>query len=212
MDDRERQPACDLGGALLPRRTPLKPPVGYIKKIINPGGDCALVETYARDQVDRKIAFYGELNRKRDGMPRVGTPVEKRFALYGWEDTTTVRVYMRETVLKIVQELLWSNCAVSVENVHEGKDKDHGYVLVSVRATAVEILSLVEYIRPGAGFFVYDGEEAKYAAGDTAASEFIITKADEPVQPARFWRRSQSFIAAMEEVAASYTTFPFASQ
>jgi hypothetical protein len=201
---------CDLGGVLLPRGTPLKPPESYVKKVRNPGGDCPLVETYTREQVERRIAFYRELNRKRDELPRGGPPVEKRLALYGWEDTTTLRVYMRETVMKITGELFRSSLGVSVENVHA--DKDHGYVLVSVRATAAEILSLVEYIRPGAGFFVYDGEASKYAAGNTAASEFIIAKVEDPVQPTRYWRRSRSFIAAMEEVPGGYSGFPFASQ
>jgi hypothetical protein len=212
MGGAKRPAVCDLGGVLLPRGTPLKPPESYTKKVLNPGGDRPLVETYTRDQVDRRIAFYRELNGKRDETPRGGRPVEKRLALYGWEDTTTVRVYMRETVMKIARELFWSSGEVSVGNVQEGNDKDHGYVLVSVRATAAEILSLVEYIRPGAGFFVYDGEEDKYAAENTAASEFIITKVDDAVQPARYWRRSQSFIAAMEEVSAGYSAFPFASQ
>ena len=201
MDGREQKPTCDLSGVLRPRSAPLEPPRGYTKKIIKSGGGFPLIETFTREQVDRRIAFYLELNRKRDGLPRVRPLAEKRLALYGWADTTTVRVYMRETVLKISQELFWSSSTVSVENVHEGEDKDRGHVLVSVRATEAEILSLVEYIRPGAGYYVYDGEEAKYVAGNTTASEFIITKTDDPLQPARFWRRSQSFIAAMEEAA-----------
>jgi hypothetical protein len=212
MSGSKRQPDFDLGGVLLPRKTPLKPPESYIKKILNPGGDCPLILTYTRDQVDKRIAFYRELNAKRERMPRGGRPVEKSLALYGWEDTTTVRVYLRETVTKIAQELFVSNCQISVENVREGEDKDHGYVLVSVRATATEIHALVGYIRPGASFFVYDGEESRYVAGNTAASEFIVTKVDDPVHPTRYWRRSQSFIAAMEEVAVGYSTFPFASQ
>jgi hypothetical protein len=212
MGGREQKPTCDLSGLLRPRSASLEPPRGYTKKIINSGGDLPLIETYTREQVDRRIAFYRELNSKRDGLPRAGPLSEKRLALYGWADTTTVRVYMRETVLKIAHELFWSLFAVSVENVHEREDKDRGYVLVSVRATEAEIMGLVEYIRPGAGFYVYDGEEAKYFAGNTAASEFIITKTDDPIQPARFWRRSQSFIAAMEEAAEAYSTFPLASQ
>jgi hypothetical protein len=212
MGARERKPALDLGGVLLPRSSPLEPPRGYTKKIVNPGGGCPLVETYTREQVGRRIAFYRELNRRRDGLPRESPPAEKRLALYGWADTTTVRVYMRETVLKISQELFRPGSSVTVENVHDHDDKERGYVLVSVRATETEILSLLEYIRPGAGYYVYDGEKSKYVAGNTAASEFIIAKTDDPIQPARFWRRSQSFIAAMEETSEYYSTFPSASQ
>jgi hypothetical protein len=85
-------------------------------------------------------------------------------------------------------------------------------VIVNVRATAAEILSLSEYVRAGAGYFVYDGEEGKYAEGNSSGSEFIIVKPDDPVQPVDFWRRSWSFVAAVEEVQGSYSTFPSASQ
>jgi hypothetical protein len=191
---------------------PLKPPERYEKKVLNPGGCRPLAETYTREQVDRRIAFYRELNGKRETIPRGGRPVEKRLALYGWEDTTTVRVYMRETVSKIAQELFWTPEAVSASNVYTAKDTDHGYVLVCVRATEAEILSLAEYVRPGAGYFVYDGEEGKYVEGNTSASEFIIVKPDDPIQPVGFWRRSWSFIAAMEEVGGGYSAFPSGSR
>ena len=110
---------------------------------------------------------------------------------------------MRETVQRIAAELFFSEYGLEVTNVYRAdrdgiEDRNHGYVVVTVEATEGEIDALEEYIRPGASYFVYDGEESKYRKGDTAASEFIIVKTDEPVQPARFWRRNQSFIERME--------------
>ncbi len=177
----------------------------YLKKIVNPGCDCPLTETFTRQQVKKRIAFYKELNRKREGLPRERELVAQKFALYGWRDTTTVRVYMRETVSKIAAELFYSHFSISIKNVNfkskNGKlDKDHGYVIVSVRATVPELKVLFEYIKPGASFFVYDGEESKYVPGNTAVSEFIITKKGDSLQPEKFWRRSQSFIARIEEL------------
>jgi hypothetical protein len=177
-----------------------EPPPSYRKKLINQGGGCPLIRTYTEAQVSRRIAFYEELNDKRKQLPKEGNPVERRYILRGWEETTTVRVYMRETVSRIARELFWSVSRVSVENLNEKGDKDRGCAVLSVRATKPEIDALLEYIRPEAAFYVYDGEEGKYLAGDTERSEFIIVKVDDPVQPAAFWRRSQSFIAAVEEV------------
>lgn len=177
-----------------------EPPPSYRKKLINQGGDCPLIRTYTEAQVSKRIAFYEELNEKRKQLPKEGNPVERRYILRGWEETTTVRVYMRETVSRIARELFWSVSRVSVENLNEKGDKDRGCAVLSVRATRPEIDALLEYIRPGAAYYVYDGEEGKYLAGDTERSEFIIVKVDDPVQPAAFWRRSQSFIAAVEEV------------
>ena len=177
----------------------------YLKKIVNPGSDCPLTETFTRQQVKKRIAFYKELNRMREGLPRERELAAQKFALYGWKDTTTVRVYMRETVSKIASELFYSNFSISIKNVNfkskNGKvDKDLGYVIVSVRATVPELKALFEYIKPGASFFVYDGEQSKYVLGNTAASEFIITKEGDPLQPEKYWRRSQSFIASIEEL------------
>jgi hypothetical protein len=179
------------------------PPKGYVKKIVHPGQGCPLAETFSDVQVQKRISFYEELNRKRDRLKRDGKRRCKRFVLYGRDDTTTVRVYMRETVQRIAAELFYSDYVLEVTNVYrtgrEGKeDRGHGYVVVTVEATEGEIEALEEYIHPGASYFVYDGEESKYTKGDTAASEFIIVKPDEPVQPARFWRRNQSFIELME--------------
>ena len=179
------------------------PPKGYVKKVIHPGQGCALTETFTDVQVQKRISFYEELNRKRDGLRRDGKRRRKRFVLYGRDDTTTVRVYMRETVQRIAAELFFPDYQLEVTNVYrtgrKGKeDRDHGYVVVTVEATEGEIEALEEYIHPGASYFVYDGEESRYRKGDTAASEFIIVKPDEPLQPARFWRRNQSFIERME--------------
>jgi hypothetical protein len=177
-----------------------KPPAGYEKKKIIPGGDFPLEKFFTPEQVRRKIAFYEELNRRRDEIPKTGRVVELELALHGWEDTTTVRVYMRETVMKIASELFWSDYNISVQNVNKQRDdgrfdKDHGYVLLRVKATEPDIIALFEYIRPGASYYVYDGEESKYVPGKTEESEFIITKIDDPHQPSSYWRRSQSFIS-----------------
>jgi len=182
------------------------PSPGYRKKIHNPGSDCPLSETYTPEQIERRIAFYRELNERRSGLPQSGKQVLTKFALHGWEDSTTVRVYMRETVSRISQELFISDYSLSVKNVHhEGRDgrinKDRGYVVVTLCATEPELHVLFEYIKPGASYYVYDGEESKYLPGDTASSEFIITKPEDPRQPQRFWRRSQSFISWIEELA-----------
>ena len=179
------------------------PPPGYVKKIVNPGHDFPLSATFYPEQIEKRISFYRELNLQRERIVRRDTFIETRFALYGWDDTTTVRVYMRETVSKITAELFFSDYTLEVSNVlwkgADGRvDKDHGYVVITVRATEPEIDALAAYIHPGASYYVYDGEEAKYVAGDTASSEFIIVKPDEAVQPSRFWRRSQSFIARVE--------------
>lgn len=177
-----------------------RPPAGYEKKRLVPGGDFPLVKFFTPEQVRRKIAFYEELNEKREGIQKSGKVIEISLALHGWEDTTTVRVYMRETVMKIAAELFWSDYNISVQNVNKHKDdgrldKDHGYVLLRVKATEPEIIALFEYIRPGASYYVYDGEESKYVPGKTEESEFIITKIDDPHQPPGYWRRSQSFIS-----------------
>ena len=183
----------------------LVPPPGYRKKLLNPGSDCPLSETFTPEQVERRIAFYRELNEKRNRLPQEGKQVLTKFALHGWDDSTTVRVYMRETVAKISQELFNSDYSLSIENVHlrdrNGKIyKDCGHVVVTLRATEPELHALFEYIKPGASYYVYDGEESKYVPGDTSASEFIITKPEDTLQPNRFWRRSQSFIAWIEEL------------
>jgi hypothetical protein len=189
------------------------PPKGYIKKIINPGGDCPLSQTFSQDQVKRRIAFYQELNIQKKLLKRKTGIVHKKYALIGWKDTTTVHVYMRETVSKIVQELFFSEYVLSVENVsikreNGALDKERGYVSLSLSATEPEIEALLRYIIPGASFFVYDGEKLKYVAGNTAKSEFIITKLEDPQQPERFWRRSQSFIYRVLEVEESGLTLP----
>jgi hypothetical protein len=183
----------------------MSPPPGYRKKMVRPGQDHPLVATYSEVQVSKGIAFYGELNRKREGLKREDGFIEKCFELYGWDDTTTIRVYMRETVARIATELFYSNYSLAVRNVNrrlEGGvvDREHGFVAVSVRATEPELEALLEYIRPGSSYYVYDGEESKYVPGDTASSEFIIVKVDDALQPERFWRRSQSFISRIEVV------------
>ena len=180
----------------------LAPPGSYKKKLM--GEDCPLSETFSKEQIRRRIAFYRELNELRDSLPRSTKDVEREYALYGWNHTTTVRVYMRETVARIAAELFYSDYDLVVENVNfrkknGEKDKEHGCVLVQVRARESEIRALCEYIRPGSSYYVYDGEEKKYCPGNTALSEFIITKPEDPVQPKRFWRRSQSFVSDVVE-------------
>jgi hypothetical protein len=193
-----------MHGAAFMKGEKAVPPEDYVKKIVHPGQGRPLTETFSAEQVQKRVSFYEELNRKREEIRRDAETVQRRFALYGRDDTTTVRVYMRETVQKIAAELLFSDYRLEVSNIYrtdnDGReDKDHGYVAVAIRATEGEIEALEEYIHAGTSYFVYDGEESKYRKGDTAASEFIIVKPDEPVQPLRFWRRSQSFIALMEE-------------
>lgn len=180
------------------------PPSDYEKKFLG-DCDCPLTVTYTPEQVKKKISFYQELNEKRDSLPKGLELIYKKFALYGWEDTTTVRVYMRETISKIAAELFASDFTISVSNVNKKTpdnkvDKDHGYVIISVKATEQEINALMEYLKPGSSYYVYDGEKAKYIEGNTAKSEFIIVKVAEPKQPKKFWRRSQSFVARIEEL------------
>lgn len=189
-----------LEGIIEGLKVELKPPAGYEKKRIIPGGDCHLEKFFTSEQVRRKITFYEELNRRRVRIPETGKVIELELALHGWEETTTVRVYMRETVMKIAAELFRSNYTLSVQNVNRQKedggiDKEHGYVLLRVKAMEPEIVALFEYIKPGASYYVYDGEECKYVPGKTEESEFIITKIDDPEQPSSYWRRSQSFIS-----------------
>ena len=128
----------------------------------------------------------------------------KKLVLYGYEDTTTVRVYMRETISKIAAELFVSDYSLAVQNVNsraaDGYDKDHGYVVVSIEATLPEIDALLGYIRAGVSYYVYDGEKDKYVVGDTEGSEFIIVQKDSAEQPEKYWRRSQSFVAAVREI------------
>ena len=180
-------------------------PADYKKKIVNSGPGYPLSETFTATQISKRISFYPELNEKRKHLKRSRELMEKRFALYGWENTTTVRVYMRETVSRIAAELFYSDYALSVANVHsEGRDgivdRNHGHVVVTLRATHPEIDALLEYLSEGASYFVYDGERSKYVAGNTEASEFIIVKSDETLQPETFWRRSQSYIMRIEEL------------
>jgi hypothetical protein len=183
-------------------------PARYRKKIVNRGSGRPLSKTYTATQIAKRISFYAELNRKRGSLERTDRVVEKRFALYGWDDTTTVRVYMRETISRITAELFHSKYALTVSNVYQESrdgniDRGHGHVVVTVRATQPEIDALLQYIGEGASYFVYDGEKSKYSAGNTDASEFIIVKPDENLQPENFWRRSQSFIARIEELEDS---------
>ncbi|MBI4439746.1 hypothetical protein HY638_02130 [Candidatus Woesearchaeota archaeon] len=181
------------------------PPVGYQKKLVYEYQSCPLSETFSHEQIERRIAFYEELNKKREGIPKEKRLVERVFALYGWEDTTTVRVYMRETVSRMASQLFSSEFSISVDNVNrkgpDGQtDKDIGHVVVSVRATNPEIEALLDYIKPGSSYYVYDGEKSKYVKGNTSASEFIVTKTDDSQQPRKFWRRNQSFISRIEEL------------
>ncbi len=132
-------------------------------------------------------------------VPNGFRTLKKQLLLLGWEDTTTVRVYMRETVMKIIENLFFSDYELDVRNVKT--DKDHGRVEIICTAADREFDALGKYIYPGASYYVYDGEESKYVPGDTAASEFIITRPVDPLQPENFWRRSQSFIAGIVERA-----------
>ncbi len=180
-------------------------PKGYRKKIINHGCDWPLSETFTRKQIEKRIAFYQELNKKRKSLSKDSQLIEKKFALFGWNNSTTVRVYMRETVSKIAAELFSSDYVLSVCNVNTKKnngtiDKNRGYVVVTVKATKPEIKALLDYINPGKTYYVYDGEEEKYVPGNTEKSEFIITKPEDPRQPERYWRRSQSFIFNVREL------------
>jgi hypothetical protein len=184
----------------------LVPPAGYIKKIVNPESDCPLTVTFTEEQIEKRVAFYRELNDLRTKLPKHAPPVQKTLALHGWKRTTTVRVYMRETISRIASQLCNSDYSILVENVNdldgEGRiDKDHGFMVLSVRATVPDLTALFTYIRPGASYYVYDGERSKYIPGDTAASEFIVTRPEDPLQPLRFWRRSQSFISRIEEIS-----------
>ena len=180
------------------------PPPDYIKKIVNTGDSCPLSETYTREQINRRIAFYEELNRVRDQLPREKNSAQKKFALYGWRNISTIRVYMREKVSRMAKELFFSDYSISVKNVYitmsaGNTDKDRGYVVVVLKATIAEIEALMNYIKPGSSYFVYDGEFSKYVPGKTEDSEFIITKVKDQKQPKKFWRRSQSFIAGIKE-------------
>jgi hypothetical protein len=187
----------------------IPPPPGYRKKIVNPGESLPLSETYTGRQIETRVAFYRELNDERaaaaSASPEQRVPVHKRFALYGWEDTTTVRVYMRETVSRIAAQLFTCDYSLSVQNIkrrtHNGKvDKDHGYVVVDVSAAAVDVENLLARIGTGSSYLVYDGEEEKYVPGDTGASEFIITRPGDALHPPRFWRRSHSFVSWCSEL------------
>ena len=180
-------------------------PPGYKKKIVNPKASCSLSATFSAVQIAKRISFYPELNEKRNQLIRSRDLVTKRFALHGCDGTTTVRVYMRETVSRIAAELFYSDYSLSVENVYsEGVDgtldRNHGYVVVTLRATRTEIDALLEYVGEGASYYVYDGEQSKYVTANTEASEFIIVKPDETVQPETYWRRSQSFIMNVEDL------------
>ena len=181
-----------------------RPPKGYCKKIVNPSSDCPLTETFTPTQIAKRISFYRELNEKRKQLVRSDELVWRRFVLHGWENTTTVRVYMRETVSRIAAELFYSDYALSVENVYssfkDGKiDRDHGHVLVMLKATKYEIDALMHYLKAGTSYYVYDGEQSRYVAGNTDASEFIIAKPEETEQPEKYWRRSQSYIMRVEQ-------------
>ena len=181
-----------------------RPPKGYQKKIVNPASDCPLTETFTPLQVAKRISFYRELNEKRKRVVRSNELVWKRFALYGWEDTTTLRVYMRETVSRIAAELFYSDYALTVKNVYSSSknrkiDRDHGHVLVTLKATKYEIAALMHYLKAGTSYYVYDGEQSRYVAGNTDATEFIIVKPEETIQPKKYWRRSQSYIMRVEK-------------
>jgi hypothetical protein len=181
------------------------PPPGYRKKILNAGGDCPLSVTFSAEQIKRRIAFYGELNRRRRDLPRELRRVRRTVALLGWDDTTTVRVYMRETLSRIAAELFRPGFTLRVQNINYmdasgAVDRDHGHVVATIEAAEAEMRALFEYIRPGASFHVYDGEEARYIPGHTELSEFIITRPEDSLQPARYWRCSQSYIYAIQPV------------
>jgi len=197
MQNREQH---DILSICKPR---LAPPMTYKKKLF--GEDCSLAETFSEEQIRRRISFYRELNHRRERISRNAPEVEKAFVLCGWDHTTTVRVYMRETVSRIAAELFFSDYDLVIENVNFRKkngerDKNHGCVAVRVHARESEVSSLREYLHPGASYYVYDGEEKKYRPGDTEKSEFIITKPEDPLQPKRYWRRSQSFISDVVEI------------
>lgn len=186
----------------------LIPSKHYQKKILNESDSTPLTETFSKTQVSKRIAFYKELNEHKGLVAKLSLSepnmIEKKLFLSGHKDTTTVRVYMRETVSRIAAELFSSKYTISVENINHTKegevDKNHGHVIVLVKATKPEIEALLSYIKPGASFYVYDGEKSKYIPGNTGVSEFIITKANNSKQPQKYWRRSQSFIAKVEEL------------
>ena len=195
-------------------------PQGYQKKIVNSGPGRPLTETFTAEQVAKRISFFHELNKKREALKRSGSFETRRYALYGFDNTTTVRVYMRETVSRIAAELFFSDYALTVENVYARcrggsrarvthgramrnpgvRDPNYGHVQVTVSATRAEIEALMEYLKEGSSYYVYDGQRVRYVAGNTAASEFIIVKPDEILQPVSFWRRSQSYIYRVEEL------------
>lgn len=166
--------------------------------------EAPLTKTFTSEQVKRRVAFYKELNERRDKIRETSGLVEKKYALYGMEDTTTVKVYMRETASRIAAELFRSDFSISVENVNRvvsGEvDKDHGHVVLTVKATIPEIEALLDYLKPGSSYYTYEGEESRYVAGETSKSEFIITKVGDVQQPKEFWRRSQSFVERVEEL------------
>ncbi len=196
----EKRAQHDIVSICKPR---LVPPATYQKKLFRE--ECPLAETFSKEQIRKRISFYSELNQHRERISRNTPEVEKAFVLCGWDHTTTVRVYMRETVSRIAVELFFSDYDLYIENVNFRKkngerDKDHGCVTVQVHARESEISALREYIRPGSSYYVYDGEEKKYCPGYTEKSEFIITKPEDPLQPERFWRRSQSFISNVVEM------------
>jgi hypothetical protein len=164
----------------------VSPPPGYRKKVINQGEGCPLTDTFTTKQVETRVAFYRELNIRRQNLSKGGETDRRVYNLYGWEDTTTVRVYMRETVSRIAAQLLTSAYQIEVHNINhvdrnEDVDKDHGYVQVYVRALRQEIDALGDYIYPGASYYVYDGEKRAYVPGNTRASAFIITKPNDPL-------------------------------
>ena len=180
-------------------------PDDYRKKVVNDGGDCPLENTFSAEQITRRVAFYEELNKKRERLSRHGRMTEQKFVVFGWEDTTTVRVDLRETIENIAKQLFFSDFRITVRNIHKKlpngeTDKDHGHVVFTVKAKEQEIEALIEYIKPGSSYFVYDGEHSKYTAGDTKRSVFVITKPGHPLQPERFWRRSRSFVYRLEEI------------
>jgi hypothetical protein len=206
------------------------PPPDYRKKIQRDGDDAPLSDTFTDEQLRRRVAFYEELRAQRERLRRrldgrhgdsssehsapakgtvspAATPasLHRRLALLGHRETTTVRVYMRETVMRLAAELFPYRYALEVRNVRPrsadgSEDKDHGYVLVDVTATEEEIDALLAYLRPGSMYHVYDGERRKYVKGDTEASEFVITRPEDRQQPQHYWRRSTSFIAAVAEL------------
>ncbi|MFC1769184.1 hypothetical protein ACFLZX_05460 [Nanoarchaeota archaeon] len=180
-------------------------PINYQKKLVNPGMDCPLSETFSEDQMEKRIAFYRDLNEMRETLEREDKLIQRKFILYGWQDTSTVKVFLRETISRICEELFYSNYELSLDNINAknedgSKDKDHGHVILTVKATNPEIKALLGYIKPGSSFYVYNGEESKYVKGDTDATELIITRAEDKLQPQKFWRRSQSYIYRVERL------------